>query len=255
MQKLNIEPTYRVVLEETDTFHVMLVGVGGNGSALGLALGRLAYHAKTLGKTVHLTFVDPDIVEEKNIGRQHFCPAEIGHNKAESLALRLNVAFGLGVTAVADSFTWEMTRGWGSDYGSTQNRLLIGAVDNHLARRELATAVEFHQGRVWCLDMGNEYDSGQILIGNLTHEAPKFSEMGLCSGFPSPYVQEPDLLEPDPMPTPSCAERASRGEQSLMVNTMAGAIAVRYCIQFILARRLVAKAINFSLKPFTVKRL
>jgi hypothetical protein len=42
MKALDIEPTYRVVLGETDIFRIMLVGVGGTGSTLALFLAGLA---------------------------------------------------------------------------------------------------------------------------------------------------------------------------------------------------------------------
>jgi molybdopterin/thiamine biosynthesis adenylyltransferase len=88
-----IESTYRVVLGDADVFRIMLVGVGGTGSALALFLAGLAYHARHRGVQVELTLVDPDHIDPVNVGRQAFAPAEaLGGDlsKAASLALRLN---------------------------------------------------------------------------------------------------------------------------------------------------------------------
>lgn len=90
----------QVRLSPTDEVWIYLIGTGGTGSYLAMALARLAYHARTKGIQVHLTFVDPDRVESKNVGRQLFCPAEVGQFKAETLALRFNAAFGLSIRAV-----------------------------------------------------------------------------------------------------------------------------------------------------------
>ena len=94
-----IEPTYRVLLGDVTEFNIMVVGLGGTGSALALALAGLAYHARQKGIGVKLTFVDHDLIEPKNVGRQQFCPAEAsgGIAKASSLALRLNAAYGLDI--------------------------------------------------------------------------------------------------------------------------------------------------------------
>jgi len=49
---------------------------------------------------VRLAFWDYDAVEEKNIFRQNFCEAEIGTNKAETLARRYGLAWGIEIIAV-----------------------------------------------------------------------------------------------------------------------------------------------------------
>ena len=197
MQTLDIEPTYRVVLPALDELMVMLVGVGGTGSALAPALARLAYQLRGKGVTVKQLFVDPDTVETKN-GTAAVLPAEAGANKAECLAFRLNAALGLDITAIPAPFAAARFDDWTAGYEQrTGANLLISAVDNHLARREIAKVVAAKNGRWYGLDLGNERHSGQALLGNITNvNAIKFDRLGLCTGLPSPYVQEPALLEP-----------------------------------------------------------
>lgn len=69
---LTLEKRYSVLLPPTVIIRILLVGVGGTGSWLALSLGRLAYHARQKGITFHLTFVDPDRVAIKNVGRQAY---------------------------------------------------------------------------------------------------------------------------------------------------------------------------------------
>ena len=256
-----LESTYRVLLGEAKTLSVMLVGVGGTGSALALSLARIAYHLKQKDIQLQLTLVDPDIVQPRNIGRQMFAPAECGQYKAESIAMRLNIAFGLDIIAVPESFRPELCRQllslskqWG--YPNGNPRLIISAVDNYLARREIAQAIEQFNGKLYGLDCGNELHSGQILIGNQSQpDQIQFDKLGLCSGIPSPYWQEPQLLKPpSPQTDPaSCAELVQREEQSLIVNQQVSAIAGQYAHDFLIRRELRYMATTFTLQPPTTR--
>ncbi|MCI0731522.1 MAG: hypothetical protein L0332_33000 [Chloroflexi bacterium] len=72
----------------------------------------------------------------------------------------------------------------------------------------------------------------------------RFTDMGLCSGLPSPYVQEPALLEPEEEDeTPlSCAELTRREEQGLTINAAVAAIAAQYIYQIVIQRALLSFA-------------
>lgn len=252
--QLDLSMKYQALLGEAKTLHICIVGVGGTGSALALSLARLAYHLSQKGQDLDITFVDHDYVDESNIGRQSFCPSELGWNKAETMALRLNAAFGLQIRAVPVKFQASFI----SDWWEGKPGLLIGAVDNHLARGEMAKAVEGGRGKVWWLDCGNANSSGQVLMGNLGRRDAKFikvDDLGLVNGLPAPHVQAPDLLQPDPdnEPALSCAELTVREEQSLVVNQMVAAIASQYCYEFLVRRRVVACETVFSLEPPTMR--
>jgi PRTRC genetic system ThiF family protein len=253
MQSLDIEPTFRVVLPAAHELTLMLVGVGGTGSALAPALARLATHLRGRGVGVKMLFVDPDVVERRNVWRQNFAEHEVGCFKADALAFRLTAAFGLDITAIPVPFSAERFDEWtaGCDRRAGAN-LLISAVDNHLARREIARVVAAQNGRWYGLDLGNEQHSGQVLLGNLTDPAAiKFDRLGLCTGLPSPYLQEPALLEPPPATASplSCADLMQREEQSLVVNLQVAALAAHYAHQFLVRRELTQMATTFSLEP------
>jgi hypothetical protein len=129
--------------------------------------------------------------------------------------------------------------------------LIIGCADNHLARREMARTVELFDGRLWAIDCGNEQNSGQVLIGNLADGQKIGTDpLGLCSGLPSPNLQEPELLEPVPNArAPSCTEMALADTQSLMVNRMAATIAAQYTAVFVLQWQVLHMSSYFSLAP------
>jgi PRTRC genetic system ThiF family protein len=150
---VDFTPTYRALLSDVEKMELYLVGAGGTGSALADSLARILYHARQKGKVVSLTIIDPDTVQEKNIGRQRFCQAEVGYAKAASLALRLNAAFGLDARAIIQPFAPSMVA---SGYNSpATKKLLIGSVDDYHPRQELARTVEEGRGNVWWLDAGN----------------------------------------------------------------------------------------------------
>ena len=248
---LTLEKQYTILLPPTPIVRILLVGVGGTGSWLALSLGRLAYHARQKGISFHLTFVDPDRIEMRNTGRQVYCLSEMGLKKAETMAWRLNLALGLDITAISAPFTLAIGRTWYTPQAPEGSQLIVGAVDNHWARRVMAEFVTEMRGRVWWLDGGNAKSNGQILIGNLAEKKQfQVDEMGLCRGLPLPSLQEPGLLEPDPTPQPlACAEMAEREEQSLLVNAQVAAIAGQYVADFSLKRRLDQCATYFNLEP------
>ncbi|MCA9943352.1 MAG: ThiF family adenylyltransferase [Ardenticatenaceae bacterium] len=251
---IDFTPTYRALLGETERMELYLVGTGGTGSALADALARILYHARQKGKDVSLTLIDPDTVEEKNIGRQRFCQAEVGWPKASALALRLNAAFGLDIRAIMEPFALDMIiQGYSS---RTTKKLVIGCVDNYRPRQALAEVVARGNGHIWWLDVGNAYHNGNVYIGNhyYTNQLQVDETLRLCNGLPSPAVQDSALLLPDPpVVSPlSCADLTLREEQSLMINTMMAAIAANYCYQWVIQGEISSLSTAVTLNPPTM---
>ena len=255
---LNMQPTYRAMLGDVDRFRLLLVGAGGTGSQLALALAGLMHHAREKGIAIDLTLVDPDHVEPQNVGRQAFGPhsAQLGLNKAVDVATRLNCAYGLEIAAWPVAYTEDLGRTWFEPYTNTAH-LIIGCVDNTPARQALAQTVANAGGRIWALDAGNERYSGQVLLGNISDATQiEYSPLGVCSGFPSPYVQEPTLLEETADETEaSCALLVQREEQALSVNRMTAAIAAHLCTVFVLEREVRQMGAYFGLEPLGMRNV
>jgi len=78
---------------------VTIVGVGGTGASTARIVARIIYDMQRSRRhTPQIVLIDPDRVEEKNIGRQAlFAPSDIGKFKAECVAKRLNFALGLDI--------------------------------------------------------------------------------------------------------------------------------------------------------------
>jgi PRTRC genetic system ThiF family protein len=227
-QALRPQKLYRLDIGHPDRVVILLIGCGGTGGYAAHILAQLAGWARRAGLDLRLYFVDDDRVEEKNLVRQNFCPAEVGQPKAFSLAWRYTAAFGLTITPLVERFSAELLERFQPAY-SPQGTLtiVVGAVDNVCARRQLAEAITAQlerqrdsQHRLFWLDAGNERLTGQILIGNSLATEPLLSPLGYCLGLPLPHLQEPSLLldRERPQPDLSCAELTLLGEQSAMIN-------------------------------------
>jgi len=109
---------------------LVVAGCGGSGSHWIQSIALMLYDMERKGlQTPAVYLVDPDRVEEQNIGRQMFIPADLGQPKCEVLARRLNLMYGLDFHTFDTPFEAGMARG---------ETLLCGAVDNAAARREMS---------------------------------------------------------------------------------------------------------------------
>jgi len=233
-----------VVVPPTEAIEFWMVGCGGTGSFLVQLLCRVLHHLIHQGKHARLVLVDPDQVESKNLTRQCFCQAEVGLNKAEALAARYGMAFGLPIRAIAQPFKPDMIA---RNYNTLT--VLLGCVDNAKARASLAKALEVnyhHSPKVWWIDGGNGGSFGalrecfgQVLIGSSLSNVPKdyeFSELG-CIWLPAPNVQAPELLisKPEELAESrlSCAELAMLNAQGLMVNPQTAVLMAEVALELV----------------------
>ncbi|MDX2241538.1 MAG: ThiF family adenylyltransferase [Leptolyngbyaceae cyanobacterium bins.302] len=246
-----------VVLKPHSHLHLWVVGCGGTGSFLVQLVCRIVQELIEAGKSVDLTFVDPDFVEARNITRQCFCEADVGLNKAQVLAARYSLAWGLPIRAIPEPFK-------GHWVARTALTVLLGCVDNGAARRELAQALDLaNHGRdtpnAWWLDGGNHHHSGQVLLGSTLSTNPNdfqfHPELG-CLRLPAPSIQAPNLLL-DPVVKPShpplsCAEVAKLDEQGLLVNPQS-AIVMAQMLAELLTGKLKRLATYFDLTSGTMQ--
>ncbi len=145
---------------------------------------------------------DPDRVSKANISRQAFCHKEIGLPKAQALALRYYIAWGVDATAFVQEFDPKLIR-----YAYDKLTILVWCVDTAAGRSAINQALDLNQfysrsqiPRVWCLDCGNHATAGQILLGCSLETDPEFYHFGGlgCARLPSSRLQAPDLLKPKP---------------------------------------------------------
>jgi len=259
-----------VMPKEHTKLRIIQIGAGGTGSFAALAIARLMYELKESGKEIELLIVDPDRVEITNIPRSHFCAAEIGGYKAQSLAKRITLAWGLECHYANEVFEAEVhLKQSSSDYRALT--VIVGCVDNHHARREIHRAVEQLQGyqsndapNIWWIDAGNGKFSGQVLIGSKTKRLKPenhFVGSSICRSLPAPSLIHPDLLEPEKktrsaeLERLSCPDRVRLGEQSLNVNQRVAVEIAEMLAEMFLTRSLKRFATYFDLETGTCRSL
>jgi len=199
-------------------FTVTVVGCGGTGGFVAESLCRV------LPKHTDLVLVDYDQVEERNLIRQCFLREDLGLFKSEVLAHRLSRKFGrpVGYSTLPVAMTQIKLPG-----------LVIGCVDNGLARRDIARVVSKTSWgeRFWWVDAGNGKNYGQVVIGN-SYVASDWRPTGdMYQYLPLPTIQKPELLNEAPK-VRSCAEVAE--EQGPTINLTMAAVVVE------VVRRLLA---------------
>lgn len=227
-----------VTTKEWTTAQIVLAGCGGIGVWTAMHIARLMNVMYESNKGVNFTLIDPDIVEEKNLGRQWFCPSEVGRPKAVTVAERLGRAFGLNTMAVVDEYHERFL--YGADL-----TVLVGCVDegpggNASGRRALSETLRHNPAETgpgslpsfWWLDCGNNRDAGRVLLGSASTKEQVRGAFDVgskrCAALPGPGLQYPSLLVPrrelEGDRDMSCAELAVINLQSLNINA---AIAVQ----------------------------
>jgi PRTRC genetic system ThiF family protein len=255
-----------IILATHKHLHLYLVGVGGTGGWLAPTLVRLTKILTDQGRSVSLTLIDYDHVEKVNIPRQNFTQADLGLNKAQVLALRYGMAYGVDVMAIPDRFNPEMVR---VDYNSLS--IIVGSVDNAAARIAIAKTLEENHTnaapRVWWLDGGNTRTQGQVLLGSWSEpeqnpvlfahiaqvdDTNSFTKPLGCVHLPSPSIQHPELLEPLPEESEnhnlSCEELARANAQSLLINQRVAVELGEYLVELLLVKNLRRFATYFDIE-------
>jgi PRTRC genetic system ThiF family protein len=141
---------------------VLVIGAGGNGSAIFLQLPYLHQALRVWGHTgLHVELADGDLVSETNCVRQPFAAADVGANKATVLVNRVNLFWGLEWHASPHHFRSSSLK----DYHAPPD-VVISCVDTRAARATIAEALaKPRNGVALWLDLGNNAASGQYILG------------------------------------------------------------------------------------------
>ena len=198
-------------------FRVLVIGAGGNGSAVLFGLPYLHHALIAWGFTngLQVTVMDADTVLPTNCVRQPFGTADIGQNKATILINRINLFHQLSWHSDETFFSQDAPNNTGSSYDNTVD-FVISCVDTRAARREMHEAFNNVMGpwrsvRYW-LDIGNNASNGQFVLGqplNCVNRRSKTRLRTVTELFPS--IMDTSLGE-GPLPSCSAAEALERQE-------------------------------------------
>ncbi len=202
---------------------VLIVGSGGNGSAMLMGLPYLHQAMRVWGHPggLEVTVVDADTVSESNCVRQPFSRSDIGMNKAAVLVNRVNMFWGLDWEARAEFLSETTLRN--PDRGAD---VVIGCVDTRAARRIIEEVVTASSPVSYWLDLGNNAASGQFVLGQPLNvlNRRRADRLRTVSEL---YPEIVDTSEgEDPLPSCSAAEALERQEPFVNQTLAASALAM-----------------------------
>lgn len=201
---------------------IVMLGAGGTGGHIAPHMYRLLYALK---RPVRFIICDGDVVEEKNLVRQNFIPADLGENKARVLAERYSTVFGMEteylpafvenedeLRRLVTPMSWTVGRYYSAKIIREQV-ILLGAVDNNKSR-QLCHKIFYEAQELIYIDSGNGEYTGQVVCGVRRSGKTYYPPIGTVY---------PDVLESmDKFPTElSCAEASVSAPQSMAANITA----------------------------------
>lgn len=263
-------PSISTLLNYPRAESVLIIGCGGTGAYVVAHLSRLiSVLNKKWGQDnkIDLFLADGDIVEDKNLARQHFISCDISKNKAAVLAERYSNAFGIEIGVIPSDmekiedfgfFTEHRKRAEASD-------LVVGCVDNNATRKllyewfngknESDEGYTYHS-RFW-IDCGNEERAGQVICGYMPPTRGSYSSVkihpktGKEGEFSLPCVVDcyPEIISAESKfnSSLSCAERAISAPQNMQTNVTAATIALNYIQKVLIGESLKSHGVEFSI--------
>ena len=211
----------------TRSVKIVMLGAGGTGGHIAPHLYRLLY---ALDRPVRFIICDGDVVEQKNLVRQNFIPADLGENKAQVLAERYSTVFGMETEYVPSFIESEETLRelikprvtYSGYYPRTvvdkEQVILIGAVDNNRSR-QMCHRVFYETEELIYIDSGNSEHTGQVVCGIQSGGRTLYKPVGKLY----PEV----LSDTDKFPTElSCAEASISAPQAMTANITAATAVV-----------------------------
>jgi PRTRC genetic system ThiF family protein len=193
---------------------VLVVGCGGTGNAIVASLPYLHQSLVARGHPggLHVTVVDGDTISVTNCVRQPFARAEIGLNKAIVLVNRLNLFWGLKWEAVPAHLRTGtfISRSYSGD--DLRARIVVGCADTQAARPTIRDAVGNWSTVSYWLDLGNNADSGQFILGKPLNERNRRARLRLRTAAELFHEIADPNLDNDGEPRCSAVEALERQE-------------------------------------------
>lgn len=265
----NYSMTTKDLNDGYSTLRIVQVGCGGTGSYIVPSICQYISTSPLKNKT-EIILIDGDIIEQKNLVRQRFIAQDLGRNKAEVLAERYSSAFGVTVKSLSEYLDVEKHRELISGNNNYYPLIVIGAVDNHNARLQIASLVSAHPHYAMCIDTGNGMWNGQVNLytnrpfgylneRHFSGDTRKPIPGGIISRLyiPPPMFQDFALMEKtvtDFLITDQCAVNAEANTQTINANMLSAQCAVSYLYQ-ILSGSVDSFSLYFDAKSGTVRSL
>jgi PRTRC genetic system ThiF family protein len=198
---------------------MLVVGCGGTGSAIVSGLPYLHQSLVAWGHPggLHVTLLDGDVISPANCVRQPFSRSEVGLNKAVVLINRLNLFWGLQWEAIPAHLKpgTFISRNYTGD--GLRAHIVLGCLDTRAARAAIRDAVSNESSTSYLLDLGNNSDTGQFILGEPLNKRNRRSRLRLrTAGELFPEICDPAL---DDAHEPSCSAVEALERQGPFINS------------------------------------
>jgi PRTRC genetic system ThiF family protein len=160
--------------------------------------------------------MDGDSISPTHCVRQPFARSEVGLNEAVVLVNRLNLFWGLKWEAVPAHMKagGYISRSYSGD--DLRAHIVLGCVNTRTARAVIGDAVSNWSTVSYWLDLGNNADSGQFILGEPLNERNRRSRLRLRTAAELfPEIVDPTLDEDG---QPSCSAAAALERQKPFTN-------------------------------------
>lgn len=256
-----LEHTYILSTDFQTPKNIIVVGAGGTG---GYVIPNLARQVSLQNKLRaveglhphHLTIIEADEVELKNLTRQNFIERDIAKNKGQVLAERYGAAFGLTINYVPEYVQsrdqlYSIINQIQQSNGYNMIPVIVDCVDNNKTRMILEEAAKYMSTQrrqdVFLLSSGNEEWAGQVVCSFLPRQMDndnwKLSNVARrrsAQTFRTPLLTEmfPEVRNAeDKLPTEmSCAERAVSAPQQILTNMVSANLLFTFLNTILTAR-------------------
>ena len=217
------------LLQATNPVVVNVIGAGGTGSTMQSALARMNHSLVALGHAgLMVSLFDDDLVTAANLGRQLFCNADIGLNKASVLVNRTNRFFGRSQFKSVPLKYNKINQSKLPQEGAAN--IIITCVDTVEARFEVAQMLEvlleknknaLYRPMYW-LDLGNSKHTAQGVLSTIGEikqpSSKKYFPVGNLPFVTQAYRELLKQSEDDDN-IPSCSLAEALDKQDLFINS------------------------------------
>ncbi len=239
MDSLKVDP---YLINGQHRITVLVVGAGGTG---GKVLTKLIALHEALTRMDHpglyVTMVDPDIVEDHNVGRQsNFSAADVGYYKADALISKVNAAFG---------YDWDCENVPYSNAHAAN--IVFSCVDNAEARAKILDAFFKRQQMYdtrkgfYIFDCGNARDYGQVILTDQKHTLKHIGDI-------VPDWDKQDTVEQQ---GESCSYAESLRKQDLFINDWVALYAVNLFKELLFKKEIDYQGVFFNTADFDAVKI
>lgn len=226
-EKTKVHFTDNHLINPTNPIAVNVIGAGGTGSKLIIALLEMNHSLIELGHAgLFVRLWDDDIITNANLGRQRFAECETGLYKSVALINRANRWAGINWKAESRKFEKDSLDRLPDNAGAS---IYISCVDSVKSRFEIADILgRLSNGKAYSirprywLDFGNSQHTGQVLLSTIgTIKQPNSQKYETVASLPMVTEEFGELLKQSEQQdnTPSCSLAEALEKQDLYINS------------------------------------